>query len=106
MSKQSIYVKHKDEIFLEYKRIVEVIMENYENGMNRDYTQGKKEALEWVLGLDKSYESVNKDYFDGYIDALKWVLGLDKTQEEKEKEFSDKIDALTNKGENNDSSNK
>jgi hypothetical protein len=81
MSKQSIYVKHKDEIFLEYKRIVEVIMENYENGMNRDYTQGKKEALEWVLGLDK-------------------------TQEEKEKEFSDKIDALTNKGENNDSSNK
>jgi ribosomal protein S17E len=81
MSKQSIYVKHKDEIFLEYKRIVEVIMENYENGMNRDYTQGKKEALEWVLGLDK-------------------------IQEEKEKEFSDKIDALTNKGENNDSSNK
>jgi hypothetical protein len=49
--------------------------------MNRDYTQGKKEALEWVLGLDK-------------------------TQEEKEKEFSDKIDALTNKGVNNDSSNK
>jgi L-serine deaminase len=81
MSKQSIYVKHKDEIFLEYKRIVEVIMENYENGMNRDYTQGKKEALEWVLGLDK-------------------------TQEEKEKEFSDKIDALNNKGVNNDSSNK
>jgi hypothetical protein len=81
MGKQSIYVKHKDEIFVEYKRIVEVIMENYENGINRNYTQGKKEALEWVLGLDK-------------------------TQEEKEKEFSNKIDALTNKGENNDSSNK
>lgn len=74
MSKQSIYVKHKDEIFVEYKRIVEVIMENYENGINRNYTQGKKEALEWVLGLDK-------------------------TQEEKDQEFSDKIDELTNKGE-------
>ena len=54
MSKQSIYVKHKDEIFVEYKRIVEVIMENYENGMNNDYLQGKKEGLEWVLGIDKT----------------------------------------------------
>tara|TARA_R100001594_G_scaffold148569_1_gene204074 strand:- start:670 stop:921 length:252 start_codon:yes stop_codon:yes gene_type:complete len=80
MSKQSIYVKHKDEIFVEYKRIVEVIMENYENGINRNYTQGKKEALEWVLGLDK-------------------------TQEQKDQEFADKIDALTNKGESNEKRN-
>jgi hypothetical protein len=79
MGKQSIYVKHKDEIFVEYKRIVEVIMENYENGINRNYTQGKKEALEWVLGLDK-------------------------TQEQKDQEFSDKIDELTKKGESNESS--
>jgi hypothetical protein len=79
MGKQSIYVKHKDEIFVEYKRIVEVIMENYENGINRNYTQGKKEALEWVLGLDK-------------------------TQEQKDQEFSDKIDELTSKGESNESS--
>jgi hypothetical protein len=80
MSKQSIYVRHKDEIFNTLIQTLEL--------------------------ANKSYEGVNKDYFDGYIDALKWVLGLDKTQEEKEKEFSNKIDALTNKGENNDSSNK
>jgi len=80
MSKQSIYVKHKDEIFVEYKRIVEVIMENYENGINKNYTQGKKEALEWVLGLDK-------------------------TQEQKDQEFADKINALTNKGESNEKRN-
>ena len=79
MSKQSIYVKHKDEIF--------------------------NTLIETLELANKSYESVNEDYFDGYIDALKWVLGLDKTQEEKDKEFSDKIDALTNKGESNEERN-
>jgi hypothetical protein len=53
MSKQSIYVKHKDEIFNKLIKTLEL--------------------------PNKSYESVNKDYFDGYIDALKWILGLDKT---------------------------
>ncbi len=76
MSKQSIYVKHKDEIF-------NTLIQNLELA-------------------NKSYESVNGDYFDGYIDALKWVLGLDKTQEEKDQEFSDKIDELTSKGESNE----
>ncbi len=76
MSKQSIYVKHKDEIFNSLIQTLEL--------------------------ANKSYESVNKDYFDGHIDALKWVLGLDKTQEEKDKEFEDKINELT-EGENNDS---
>ena len=71
MSKQSIYVKHKDEIFNKLIKTLE---------LPRNY-----------------YESVNKDYFDGYIDALKWVLGLDKTQEQKDQEFADKIDALTKK---------
>ena len=63
MSKQSIYVKHKDEIF---------------------------DSLIQTLELaNKSYESVNKDYLDGHIDALKWVLGLDKTKEEKKEEKND-----------------
>jgi hypothetical protein len=79
MSKQSIYVKHKDEIF-------EKLLDVYR----------------WSVGYDKALKNTQR----GYIKALEWVLGLDKTQEEKEKEFSDKIDALTNKGVNNDSSNK
>ena len=58
MSKQSIYVKHKDEIFNTLIQTLEL--------------------------TNKSYESVNGDYFDGYVDALKWVLGLNKTQEEKD----------------------
>jgi len=63
MSKQSIYVKHKDEIFNTLIQTLEL--------------------------ANKSYESVNKEYFNGYIDALKWVLGLDKTKEEKKEERND-----------------
>ena len=76
MSKQSIYVKHKDEIFNILIKTLEL--------------------------ANKSYESVNEEYFYGYIDALKWVLGIDKTQEQKDQEFSDKIDELTSKGESNE----
>ena len=80
MSKQSIYVKHKDEIF-------EKLLNTYKKCLNRKV----RSAIS-----DENY---------GYAKALEWVLGIDKTQEEKEKEFSDKIDALTNKGENNEKEN-
>lgn len=79
MSKQSIYVRHKDEIFKKYKEHVDFMWENRNN-------------VDMVLrdGLMK-----------GYKEALEWVLGLDKTQEEKDEEFEDKINELTNKGEEN-----
>jgi len=72
MSKQSIYVKHKDEIFKKYKEHIDVMWEN-------------RDSVDIVLrdGLLK-----------GYKEALEWVLGLDKTQEEKDQEFADKIDEL------------
>tara|TARA_Y100001973_G_scaffold54779_1_gene80899 strand:- start:466 stop:765 length:300 start_codon:yes stop_codon:yes gene_type:complete len=96
MSKQSIYVKHKDVIFLEYKRVVQAIIKlehwQSEDEIKRHLTYGRKRALEWVLGIDDD----NIDFDLVYIDE---------TQEEKEKEFSDKIDALTNKGENNEKEN-
>ena len=63
MSKQSIYVKHKDEIFNTLIQTLEL--------------------------ANKSYESVNKEYFNVYIDDLKWVLVLDKTKEEKKEERND-----------------
>ena len=79
MSKQSIYVRHKDEIFKKYKEHIDFMWENRNN-------------VDMVLrdGLMK-----------GYKEALEWVLGLDKTQEEKDEEFEDKINELTNKGEEN-----
>ena len=80
MSKQSIYVKHKDEIF-------EKLLNTYKKCLNR-----------------KVRSSISDENY-GYAKALEWVLGIDKTQEEKEKEFSDKIDALTNKGESNEERN-
>ena len=72
MSKQSIYVKHKDEIF-------EKLLNTYKKCANR-----------------KVRPSISDENY-GYIKALEWVLGLDKTQEQKDQEFADKIDALTNK---------
>ena len=80
MSKQSIYVKHKDEIF-------EKLLNTYKKCLNR-----------------KVRSSISDENY-GYAKALEWVLGLDKTQEEKDEEFSDKIDALTNKGESNEERN-
>ena len=79
MSKQSIYVRHKDEIFKKYKEHIDFMWENRNN-------------VDMVLrdGLMK-----------GYKEALEWVLGLDKTQEEKDEEFEDKINELTNIGEEN-----
>ena len=76
MGKQSIYVKHKDEIF-------EKLLSVYRSG-----GFGKGRVLEYQQR--------------GYIMGLEWVLGLDKTQKEKDQEFSDKIDELTSKGESNE----
>tara|TARA_R110002020_G_scaffold373540_2_gene585067 strand:+ start:1154 stop:1408 length:255 start_codon:yes stop_codon:yes gene_type:complete len=78
MSKQQIFVRHKDEIFKKYKEHIDFMWENRDN-------------VDIVLrdGLMK-----------GYKEALEWVLGLDKTQEEKDEKFEDKIDELTNKKEN------
>lgn len=80
MSKQSIYVKHKDEIF-------EKLLNTYKKCANRKVRPPIS---------DENY---------GYIKALEWVLGLDKTQKQKDQEFADKIDALTNKGDSNEKRN-
>ncbi len=69
MSKQSIYVKHKDEIL--------------------------SNLVSYLDDIAGRYEAVQSDYESGYITALKWVLGIDKTQEQKDQEFSDKIDKMT-----------
>ena len=53
MSKQSIYVKHKDEIL--------------------------SNLVSYLDGIAGRYEAVQSDYESGYITALKWVLGIDKT---------------------------
>ena len=79
MSKQSIYVRHKDEIFKKYKEHIDFMWENRNN-------------VDMVL---------RDGLIVGYKEALEWVLGLDKTQEEKDEEFEDKINELTNKGEEN-----
>jgi len=84
MSKQSIYVRHKDEIFLEYKRVVQAIIK-------LEHWQSKDE--------------IKRHLMYGRKRALEWVLGLDKTQEQKDQEFSDKINTLTNKGESNEERN-
>ena len=83
MSKQSIYVKHKDEII---KQLINC----------HKHTSTLAQSKDKVL---KEYGSfINK----GWIQALEWVLGIDKTQEEKDKEFANKIDALTDKGANDE----
>ena len=79
MSKQSIFVKHKDEIF---NKLIETL-EDMPN-----------EAVDPV-GHDRYHNM-------GYRDALKWVLNLYKTQEQKDQEFSAKIDQVTSKGESNE----
>ena len=53
MSKQSIYVKHKDEIL--------------------------SNLVSYLDSIAGRYEAVQSDYESGYITALKWVLGIDKT---------------------------
>ena len=90
MSKQSIYVRHKDGIFQEYKDHINWMIE-YLNCPDKN----KKKEL-W---------QINHGHLQGYKQALEWVLGLDKTKEQKDQEFSDKIDALTNKGESNEERN-
>ena len=84
MSKQSIFVRHKDEIFKKYKE-------------HMDFMWEKRNSVDVVL---------RDGIIVGYKEALEWVLGLDKTQEEKDKEFEDKINELTNEGEDNDSNSK
>jgi len=66
MSKQSIYVRHKDEI-------VKKLINCHKN--TSTLAQSKDKVL-------KKYGSFNNK---GWIQALEWVLGLDKTQEEKVK---------------------
>ncbi len=84
MSKQSIFVRHKDEIFKKYKEHIDFMWE-------------KRNSVDIVL---------RDGLIVGYKEALEWVLGLNKTQEEKDKEFEDKINELTNKGGDNDSNSK
>ena len=67
MSKQSIYVKHKDDILQELV-----------------------ESLEGLLSIGYT----GKEKHEGYIKGLKFCLGLNKTQEEKDQEFAKSIDEL------------
>lgn len=69
MSKQTIYVRHKDEII--------------------------EEIITKLSSMAGQYEFVMSDYDSGYICALKWVVGMHKTKEQKDQEFSDKIDEIT-----------
>ena len=82
MSKQSIYVKHKDEIMLE---IVRLQQKKFSDANDRfDFIEAK--ALN-----------------HGKIQGLMWAAGLfDINNEKRDQEFADKIDALTNKGVNNE----
>tara|TARA_B100000902_G_C26491742_1_gene519645 strand:+ start:91 stop:378 length:288 start_codon:yes stop_codon:yes gene_type:complete len=75
MSKKSIYVRHQDEI-------VKQLINCHKN--TSTIAQSKDKVL-------KKYGSFNNK---GWIQALEWVLGLDKTQEEEDQEFADKIDEL------------
>ena len=58
MSKQTIYVRHKDEI-----------LNNLINSLD---------------DIAQQYEAIQSDYESGYITALKWVLGLNEKQKTKE----------------------
>tara|TARA_R100001443_G_C3357490_1_gene178278 strand:- start:1326 stop:1559 length:234 start_codon:yes stop_codon:yes gene_type:complete len=65
MSKQSIFVRHKDEILTN--------LINY-----LDDIAGRLQSTDF--GLQSEYE-------DGYTTALKWVLGLEETEKEEELPF-------------------
>ena len=62
MSKQSIYVKHKDEVFNN-------LIKTLEN-----------------MPIEASIGDPEKSYDMGYKDALKWVLDLDKKQSKNERQ--------------------
>ena len=62
MSKQSIYVKHKDEVFNNLIKTLENMPIEASMGEmthNLSYNMGYKDALKWVLDLDKK-ESKNE----------------------------------------------
>ena len=65
MSKQTIFVRHKDEILTN--------LINY-----LDDIAGRLQSTDF--GLQSEYE-------DGYTTALKWVLGLEETEKEEELPF-------------------
>ena len=87
MGKQSIYVKHKDEIFEKYKDHVNNML------MHQACPDDEKLEPHWLTKNSNDF---------GYKKALEWVLNVHKTQEQKDQEFSDKIDELTSKGESNE----
>lgn len=62
MSKQTIYVRHKDELIEELLR-------------------KHKVAFKLSHSKDKILKEYGGQYQEGYIDALEWALGLDKTRE-------------------------
>lgn len=84
MSKQKLFVKGKDDIFIELTR-----------------RQDKRMA-------DTAKNKIPRAVNHGWIQALKWTLDFDlflcekyspeEIQKQKDKEFADKIDELTNKG--------
>ena len=60
MSKQSIYVRHKDEVFNNLIKTLENMpIEASMGAPEKSYDMGYKDALKWVLDLDKK-ESKNE----------------------------------------------
>lgn len=60
MSKQSIYVRHKDEVFNNLIKTLENMpIEARLLDPEKSYDMGYKDALKWVLDLDKK-ESKNE----------------------------------------------
>ena len=54
MSKQSIYVRHKDEVFNNLIKTLENMpIEASMGDPEKSYDMGYKDALKWVLDLDK-----------------------------------------------------
>ena len=71
MTKQLIYVKHKDEVFIKYKKLLDIIIKkkNTKDPLVEGFMLGEKRALEWVLGIDVTEEEKNKE-FSNKIDEL------------------------------------
>ena len=55
MSKQTIYVRHKDEIYEELLHIYKKCVNRKVRPSVSDENHGKIMALEWVVGLNENY---------------------------------------------------
>jgi spore germination protein YaaH len=95
MSKQSLFMTHKDEAFAELVRRQDKAIMFKQKMIDRCRCSNND------LNPQPEAEAVNH----GWIQCLKKTIGLNLTEERKNEESSQSIDNLTNKEVNNDSSN-